>query len=706
MKNYITARIAHWRKHPWKTLFWLVVLVVALMFITLAMGKLYQVWDHDPDRGAVAVPKSAFGDSYATPIYLDQGWSESDSLWFYNTTQGSALLPYDFFLTLEQADSEELFRATANIDQYRYLPQKPTFFNPDGLPVGFAKEYYQGKDYVGYTCAACHTGQVNYQGQAIRIDGGPAMADMVGFLTALQKSMRATLTDNTKQARFVQAVLALDNDYRKQETVLAELATWAQKIELYNTINHSHIAYGYGRLDAFGRIYNRVLQHVLSEGQLRDLLLEIMTPDDQALLTASQVDTVLEGIDATIIGDRQFLLISNRLVSKEPGYPGLSVKHMLRVRNAIFNEPNAPVSYPFLWDVTHSDYVQWNGIANNAVMGPMGRNAGEAIGVFSILDWSTRKPGFSISAWLTGQQKKHRHVDFKSSIDLINLQRLESHLKSLKSPQWPEEILGVIDQPKAARGKRLYAKHCLACHEVIVRDAWDRIVIGKMSNINNLGTDPAMALNSVNYTGKSGNFKATYQKTQAGMLVLPEQAPVVQILTSVTTGVVGSADPDKVFIRRWADWLYTLGLSFFDNNMQASVKSGDYQPDTTANPYASLLSYKGRPLNGIWATAPYLHNGSVPNLYDLLLPHKRADDDPNGEYRPEQFYLGSREFDPIKVGFKAEGYDGFLFRTHRLGDLNSGHEYGTGRGVLPDGQAFPSLTASERWELVEYLKTL
>lgn len=698
--------LIHTIKKHWKTGFWLLVLVTGLLFITLAIGKLYQIWDDDPDRGAIAVENSAFGDSYDTPIYLDQGWSESDSLWFYNTTQGSGLIPYDFFLALEQPKSQEPFLATANIDKYRYLPQKPTFFNPDGLPVGFAKEYYQGKDYIGYTCAACHTGQVNYQGKAIRIDGGPAMADMVGFLTALQQAMHNTLTDSEKQTRFIAQVIALDNNYDSKDEVLSDLEIWTQKIELYNTINHSHIDYGYARLDAFGRIYNRALQHVLSKPQLRDLLLNISTPTHQVLLTRAQVDLVLADIDTTIIGDQQFLTIINRLSSTEPGYPGLSTKHMLRVKNAIFNEPNAPVSYPFLWDITHSDYVQWNGLANNAGVGPLGRNAGEVIGVFGILEWSTQRPGFSISAWLTGQEKKHSQVDFKSSIDLINLQRLESHLKSLQSPVWPEAILGAIDRDKAARGKRHYAQHCLTCHEVIERDAWDRIVIAKMSNIDRIGTDPAMALNSVNYSGKSGNFKSTYQSTDAGTLILSEKAPVVQILTAVTTGVVTSADPDKIFIRRWADWLYTLGLSFFDNDIKASVKSGDYKPDTTANPYDSLLSYKGRSLNGIWATAPYLHNGSVPSLYDLLLPQKRPGDAEEGEYRPEQFRVGSREFDPLKVGLKSEGYDGFLFRTNRVGDLNSGHEYGTGRGLLPNGQVLQALSETERWELVEYMKTL
>src|SRR5690606_10195576 len=332
-------------------------------------------------------------------------------------------------------------------------------------------------------------------------------------------------------------------------------------------------------------------------------LLTIAAPGGRALLTQAQVDLVLEDIDDTIIGDNQFLLINRRLMSSEPGYPNLGTRDMLRIRNAMFNEPNAPVSYPFLWDITHSDYVQWNGLANNADVGPLGRNAGEAIGVFGILDWKDTKPGFSISAFVTGQENKHRQVKFTSSIDLINLQRLEAHLKGLTSPQWPEEILGKIDKDKAERGKRLYAQYCQSCHEVIDRTAWDRLIIGKMSSVDKIGTDPAMADNSVNYKGRSGNFKSTYQKTATGTLVLEDPAPVVQILTSVTSGVVSSADPDKWFIRRWADWLYTLGLSFFENHIKPSVKAGNYNPDTTADPYASLRAYKARSLNGIWATA-------------------------------------------------------------------------------------------------------
>lgn len=693
-------------KYHKKELGYLFLGAIVLLFIGLAMGKLYQHLDRDPDRGAIAVAQGHFDESYTTPVYLDQGWDEADSLWYYNTTQGSGLLPYDFFLVLEQPDSTELLRADSNIDKFRYLPQKPTFFNPDGLPVGFARDTYQGKSYMGYTCAACHTGQINYQGQAIRIDGGPAMADMVGFLTELEKSLTATRTDPDKQNRFVEAVLARNNDYDTKEEVLADLNKWSGKIEVYNTVNHSHVDYGYARLDAFGRIYNRVLEHVLNKKQLQTVLLQAAAPGGRLLMTREQVDLVLDGVSETVIGDVEFARVLERLYSDEPGYPALSQRDLLRLRNILFNEPNAPVSYPFLWGITHSDYVQWNGLAANSSVGPLGRNAGEVIGVFGILDWQARESGFSLSAYLTGQETKQMKVDFKSSIDLVNLQRLESHLKSLKSPQWPEEILGEIDNQRAARGQRIYARYCQSCHSLTDRNAWDRILISKMSNIDFIGTDPAMAENSVNYTGKSGNFKFVYQNTPTGPLILEEDAPVVQILTTATRGVVATPDPDKWYGRRVLDWLYMMGLSFFDNDIKASVKSGNYLADTSAQPYQSLLSYKARPLDGIWATAPYLHNGSVPTLYDLLLPKKRDGDADDGQYRPDEFMVGSREFDPVKVGFRTDGYEGFEFKASRRGDLNTGHEYGAGRTPQMNGETLSALNEQQRWDLVEYLKTL
>ncbi len=98
------------------------------------------------------------------------------------------------------------------------------------------------------------------------------------------------------------------------------------------------------------------------------------------------------------------------------------------------------------------------------------------------------------------------------------------------------------------------------------------------------------------------------------------------------------------------------------------------------------LQYKARPLNGIWATAPYLHNGSVPNLSELLLPP---------EQRSKKFAVGRREFDPQNVGFQTADAPGtFTFDTARAGNSNSGHDCGTTR------------SADDRKALLEYLKSI
>jgi len=114
------------------------------------------------------------------------------------------------------------------------------------------------------------------------------------------------------------------------------------------------------------------------------------------------------------------------------------------------------------------------------------------------------------------------------------------------------------------------------------------------------------------------------------------------------------------------------------------------------------LQYRAPPLDGIWVTAPYLHNGSVPNMYQLLLPDYERDEvlqHSNVENIPV-FFVGSTEYDSINMGFKwnepLENYDSSSLLDTRLpGNSNSGHSgkpYGT------------DLTDVERYQLIEYLK--
>lgn len=141
------------------------------------------------ERAGGVLAQDPWGDGATTLVYLDQGWSVPETLWYYFADQGSMFMPYDMFVRLEQPDGEGRLIDPANLVRYRLLPQLATPNNPDALPVGWARH----DDSVGLTCAACHTGQITWQGTAMRIDGAPAMADIFGFFRQIRDAIAATL---------------------------------------------------------------------------------------------------------------------------------------------------------------------------------------------------------------------------------------------------------------------------------------------------------------------------------------------------------------------------------------------------------------------------------------------------------------------------------------------------------------------------------
>ncbi len=267
---------------------WAVALLMVILLLkstTWFSTAYYAVMDNDPIRGAKVMGPDRFGDTYSKVVYLDQGWSPADSLWFYYTAQGADLLPYDMFLQLEQEKSQELFRSDENMNGYRYLPQNSSRSNPDGLPVGMTADIYRGKKYMGFTCAACHSSQLNYNGVGIRIDGGPAASDMDQFLKDLATALKATRDNPDKKQRLV-AALVKAGSYANENEVEADLEKYSLRMDAYNYINQSKTPYGYARLDAFGRIYNRVLEHIVNADALRVVLAGQLPPE--------QVDQVLD----------------------------------------------------------------------------------------------------------------------------------------------------------------------------------------------------------------------------------------------------------------------------------------------------------------------------------------------------------------------------------------------------------------------------
>lgn len=550
----------------------------------------------------VAIAGSDDRNLYDQPVYLEQGWTNAERNQFYFTPQGSYLIPYAWFLALEQPHNAKPFNAAKHIARIGYLIDDQAYGanNPDGLPVGFAKEpVANGEAWLGYTCAACHTGQVRFKGKTIRIDGAPTLADFTKFNRRLIHALRETLLRPRKFERFAQRVLG-DADFVQMEALRVQVASRLGEMEQIFKRSTPVVAYGYGRVDAFGIIMNEVF--------VRDL------------------------------------------------HQPLNVK-----------TPSAPVSYPFLWGTPQLDFVQWNGSANN----PFGRNVGEVLGTFG-------------QVALTGPVTQLGTTTARAR-ELFVLERL---VAKLTPPPWPEALLGEIDREKAARGRVLYSAFrngeasCESCHAL--RDASGQypltpaaenyfgvqFVETKMIDLAEIGTDPLMALNFAARTAFTGDLAPWLPAPFTGASVLP--APV---LLSITVGMAANnslAQAQPPFTA--AERAELIGYR---------VKAAGLPPYAPKN----LAAYKARPISGIWATAPYLHNGSVPNLYQLLLPPRE---------RVTGFALDSSyTFNPRTVGYVADRDRRFFrFDTRLPGNSNAGHDYGT------------DFTREERWDLIEFLKTL
>jgi hypothetical protein len=563
--------------------------------------------DVGPTRDAFVATQDPLGESVTSVKYLEQNWSPAQSAQFYFTDQGSRLVPYDWFLVLEQADSTTLFRDNQNILKYRYLPQNPGTRNPDGLPVGFVGGKEIGRNWLGMTCAACHTNEIRLGNTGYRVDGAPAIADVQGFLTALTAALKQTRNDSAKFDRFAAATLGANNSPGNAAELQGQLDIVIKTRSDYNLRNFPGFDPNqtsppaptrYTRLDALGAIVNQVFYH--------------------ALYTSSSTSPIAGAYLA-----------------------------------------DAPVSYPFIWDTPQHDFVQWLGVAKNG--GPLdilslSRNVGEVLGVFADFE-IPEKPSL-----LSG--------GYASTVRTANLTDLENLLKSLWSPQWPADF-PKIDQDAAGKGALLYKANCVSCHALINRSDPNRKITAVMKDS---GTDARASNNFYYRTGPSGKLNGVNVNFVPFTTKIGPIADADSMLTNAVIGTIlgqfKAAPPDG------------LDKFSFRGPRRTGVTLSSVHPGTL---------YKARPLNGIWATAPYLHNGSVPTLDALLQPAAK---------RPTKFSIGVRTFDPVRVGYltDAPGFPQFNVLnpdgTVITGNSNAGHEYGV---QLSDG---------ERAQLLEYLKSL
>ena len=341
---------------------------------------------------------------------------------------------------------------------------------------------------------------------------------------------------------------------------------------------------------------------------------------------------------------------------------------------------DAPVRYPFLWNAAIQDKTQWPGFADNGNdLLALARNLGEVYGVFGVF-----------------QPKKDPSIPFLhvnyiagNSANFDGLGKLEDLIKKIGPPkfQWP------IKADLAQQGEAIFARStdqggCADCHGI--RPGTTRPFDEKTwaTPIMDVGTD-----------GREHDLLA--RTAQSGVLSGASIPLITKPLKStdtafniLRTAVVGSILQAPFAQELQAQAQVSASRAGSRVSRTASMLSATPEMQQLQGafraPATTEYKYEARVMQGIWAAAPYLHNGSVPTLADLLKPAAE---------RPASFMVGPA-YDPDAVGLaKVQTKFNYTLTTTDCSDRNSGnsrcgHDYGT------------TLRPDEKRALLEYLKQL
>jgi hypothetical protein len=528
----------------------------------------------------------------AASIKLDQGsdWTELRRRQYYSVDQGSRLIKYSWIKALRQDNGQPFLEDS--LSRYGYLPNSAS---PEKLPIGFQVS----KDgWLGVTCAACHTRQIEVGGQQYRVDGGPTLADFHKFLSDLDQTMGRALANKEEFIEVAKRVKGKDIPGSEYPGLKAKVLEWYTPYHEQMARSLPNPPWGPGRLDAVSMIFNR-----------------------------------LSGLD---IGPAPSFMIPDNMVKAD-----------------------APTRYPFLWNASRQDTTQWPGFAlNGDDLLALLRNQGEVIGVFADFHPLPGKKG----------------VDYKTrnSTSFTGLNKAEELIKKMGPPKWPWPV----NQTLVDQGKPLYEKYCGAgCHE---------IKKGAFRLLNPFG--PSWATPIQNVGTDIREYQVLTREVNTGVLA-GEEIPFLHKLGTRDTAFNLLEQAVYGSLMSSNSWLSGInaGLSLVSKAASVLGVIGD-----GFKPKLEVGAYEARVLQGIWAAAPYLHNGSVPTMVELLKPAIE---------RVSEFKIGPA-YDIVNIGLAVDqpSTDQTLVTTD-CGQLDSGsshcgHEYGT------------KLNPDEKKALIEYLKTL
>ncbi len=344
---------------------------------------------------------------------------------------------------------------------------------------------------------------------------------------------------------------------------------------------------------------------------------------------------------------------------------------------------DAPTRYPFVWNAPIQDHIQWPGFAQNGdnLLG-LARNLGEVYGVFG-----TFHPKYKMFPYVLTRMDALAN----NSANFDGLSRAEGLIASITPPKWPFPVnAALVSQGQAVFNRAPEAGGCVACHgefpgemRLLNNHTWK-------TPIQDVGTDSReYAILARTLPGGPGAIAGSRRPFGSGLNAQSTQfdmlgASVIASIIQRALQFPDNADTKAFMAGRPVDKLEMAG----DLKLSFTTKQ-DAAPDPTCNKQTAPYCYESRVLHGVWAVAPYLHNGSVPTLADLLKPAAQ---------RPASFAVG-RSYDIVKVGLAAQQPGAYTRVTtdctvRNSGNSRCGHEFGT------------QLSDADKTALLEYLKTL
>jgi hypothetical protein len=594
-----------------------------------------------------------------------QGLTAAERQQYYHLAEGSELYPLAWMRALKTKEGRPFLE---DLGRFGLLEDPDS---PLGLPVGMTAQTPRDVrvlgEMVGINCAGCHVGELTRGGKSVRLVGAPNLFDINTFyvklfeaatITAVEPARRAQFLEDLKKhgdlevqraTQFLVATLAtMEQDQAArlggaERSFAGRLKALAQKAESGIGQDLQSLGLGSKGRDAL----RRKLTAGVSDADVAALLDSLKRQDPGGLLkdmaARSQEDIKELVVNAALLRARlSFLKKLKDLHSKEQP----TIPGPGRI-DAFVNARD--LIFPT------SEFIP----ANSPVSYPHIWQLEQTVW----LHWDGNTN--SVMERNIGQSLGLGAVfdpeTLTSTILPKNLYDLELLTRKITPPSWPAAVLGAVDHARSERGKAIYEDRCVKCHAILQGSAKAPDILTPLEEI---GTDPNRAINFTRPVGGK-NFATSL------------------------------GDTANAIKKR----------AYQDNDISAADQE---TMDRTDEPieWRTTRSYVGRPLQAIWATAPYLHNGSVPTLHHLLLPAKD---------RPTTFPVGHREYDPEKLGYVAEvaqvpadqrariyDYDPETagrqdFDTTKDGNRNTGHEghaYGT------------DLSDEQRKDLLEYLKGL